>query len=57
MRKLATLDKKKVVTISLKFRLKFLSFFRKINETSGNGKRSKFSSSSGPGVLLIFGIF
>ena len=41
----------------LEFRLKFLSFFRKINETSGNGRRSKFSSSPYPGVLLIFEIF
>ena len=37
--------------------MKFLSFFRKINETSGNEKRLKFSSLPGPGFLLIFKIF
>ena len=37
--------------------MKFLSFFRKINETSGNKKRSKFYSSPDPGFLLIFEIF
>ena len=50
---------KKVITIFLEFKLKFLSFFikRKINKTSGSRKRSKFSSLPGAGVLLIFKIF
>ena len=43
MRKLVISDEKKVITLFLEFRLKFLGFLRQ-NETSGNGKHSKFSS-------------
>ena len=44
MRKLITSDEKKVITLFLEFRLKFLGFLRHLNETSGKGKHSKFSS-------------
>ena len=44
MRKLVTSDEKKVITLFLEFRLKFLGFLRHPNEISGNGKHSKFSS-------------
>ena len=51
MRKLVTSDEKKVITLFLEFRLKFLGFLSQPKETSGNKKRSKFSSSPG---LQIF---
>ena len=44
---------KKIITLFLEFRSKFLGFIRKPNEASGNGKHLKFSSSADPGVLLI----
>ena len=57
IRKLVTSDEKKVIALFLEFKLKFLSFLRQANETSCNGKHSKFNSLLGPGVLLIFEIF
>ena len=56
MRKLVTSDEKKVITLFLEFRLKFLGFLWQPKETSGNGKRSNFSSSPGPDALQIFEI-
>ena len=50
MRKLVNSDEKRVITLFLEFRLKFLGFLRHPNEISNNGKHSKFN---GPGVLLI----
>ena len=41
MRKLVTSDEKKVITLFLEFRLKFLGFLRHPNETSDNGKAFK----------------
>ena len=57
MRKMVTSDEKKVITLFLESRLKFFGFLRQSNETSGNGKDSKFNSLPGPGGLLIFEIF
>ena len=48
---------KKVITLFLEYRLKFLGFLLQQNKTSGNEKHSKFSSLPGPGVLRIFEIF
>ena len=53
MHELVTSNEKKVIALFLEFRLKFLDFLSQPNETSGNGKRSKFSFLPGPGVLLI----
>ena len=47
---------KKVITLFLEFRLKFLGFLWQPKETSGNGKHLKFSSSPGPDALQIFEI-